>query len=872
MFNLLKRSFLLSSILFCIWGIITPVIADKDTEYYTIHIYVDTGSSMVRAIRATGSDVLDRSTKEIPTLINKLLNGKYIGSLPLKKNYRIFVTPFCSINGAIKYDTNIEKRFSYLVGEATKPDFSKLKDFYQIAPFSCDKETYCSQLLTDKAWPQENPQTIFIILSNSQKQLKVDLDIRKTLEQNNSAIISCKLPRMGAYEGDSLRDEITKRMEYVFKEAVAKIKPLKRRFEISSITSPTGNNIHSSNPEKKISILVKNKSGYDIINTRVKIECQGADITPQSIDIAKISKDQVKRVVSLFKFSNFSERKKIILVCSVPGIKEKKIQSAKRSESFNYIIDTPDVSMNWILPDEIYLNLQHDIDFSNPIIKVPLLNVQEKGKGDATLEATQIQDQGNIIAPLTISRKRKTSTGNIIKLSDTGKYSLNIKLSGSPSDWVDKTAKIKLTLKTSEKIDIEKVKEIKFIGYTQQIIKFNSTKLKVGKDGIGNLPIILTQSADYGLRFPCKIKIVPSTFLKSPADGIVNLIPEQALQVLKFDVDKLSKLEKLTIKLCPIAKEVTKFEGFKQAQKTTQISLPLDYNNFSSKFKLTVKGSKGSGSYKANTVIQLKAIPPSKNKVFKKWTGDVKYLDRLASSPSNAIKMPMRDVKLIATYKIKATPPPPPIEVTADFSCKQKKEEIIAGTPIKFKNKSINANNFEWNFENKKTSIKENPTHIFREPGFYKIQLIAYAEDGSKDTKTLKIEVLEPPNSMTGLFIILLIVGGIVFIVYKLITRKPPLFVTFYRNGKEIGNEKVTSHISFEKLGSPKKIILYNVWDKDDKRVKIEFLSDTDEIFRSELSGDIVLRAEKRTPSNGVGKYTIIGTNDYFIVTESEDI
>ena len=389
-------------------------------------------------------------------------------------------------------------------------------------------------------------------------------------------------------------------------------------------------------------------------------------------------------------FKNIEGKNKLTVKFTVPPILKYRVNGASTRLLFNVIKDKNPI--NWVHSKIVEMDAQLNLDMSEPTLNIPLLNVKHRGNGTIKLECTKTQDPGNIIKSLSIASSKKESI-NKISITDDGEYTLKVKLAGEPSDWVNKTAKIKLTLNPANKVETntgKTVSELIVQGYTPQILKLNSSKLKVDKNnGVALLPLITMRETKSGLKFPCEIKLKPADVLIDPADGVILLQPGQPLPRLKFNLEKLNKLEKLNMQISTGDKNATRFLPFKQTVQTSTVTLPLDYSNFSSQFKLTVNGGNGSGDYKANTIVQFKANIPPKGKVFNKWTGDIGNLDRSVYSASNAIKMPDQNVKLTAAYKIKAIPPPPPIECSADFSCKQKPEEIIVGEEIKFKNQIL---------------------------------------------------------------------------------------------------------------------------------------------------------------------------------------
>ncbi|HSV87121.1 MAG TPA: PKD domain-containing protein, partial [Bacteroidales bacterium] len=84
--------------------------------------------------------------------------------------------------------------------------------------------------------------------------------------------------------------------------------------------------------------------------------------------------------------------------------------------------------------------------------------------------------------------------------------------------------------------------------------------------------------------------------------------------------------------------------------------------------------------------------------------------------------------------------------------------EAIFNSPIEgcvpfevmFENYSRHANRFLWTFGDGKHSVNENPRHVFHEPGYFRVQLVAYG-DGGRDTTYRYITV--HPNPVADFYI-----------------------------------------------------------------------------------------------------------------------
>lgn len=66
-----------------------------------------------------------------------------------------------------------------------------------------------------------------------------------------------------------------------------------------------------------------------------------------------------------------------------------------------------------------------------------------------------------------------------------------------------------------------------------------------------------------------------------------------------------------------------------------------------------------------------------------------------------------------------------------------------AGDVIWFANKTPEAAFYEWHFGDQIRSDQENPTHIFSEPGDYRVELTAYSDAGSR-TRTRTVTIHDP--------------------------------------------------------------------------------------------------------------------------------
>ena len=63
------------------------------------------------------------------------------------------------------------------------------------------------------------------------------------------------------------------------------------------------------------------------------------------------------------------------------------------------------------------------------------------------------------------------------------------------------------------------------------------------------------------------------------------------------------------------------------------------------------------------------------------------------------------------------------------------------GTPITFKNSSLNASKYKWDFGDGNTSLSNEPTHTYKNIGDYKIKLISIDSTGCMDSDTTEISI-----------------------------------------------------------------------------------------------------------------------------------
>lgn len=91
---------------------------------------------------------------------------------------------------------------------------------------------------------------------------------------------------------------------------------------------------------------------------------------------------------------------------------------------------------------------------------------------------------------------------------------------------------------------------------------------------------------------------------------------------------------------------------------------------------------------------------------------------------------------------------------------------ITAGDTVSFTNESTDATSWAWDFGDESTSTKENPVHVYADPGSYTVSLTATNDDGEDtETKADFITVTakpEPPTAAFSADSTTIIVGGTV--------------------------------------------------------------------------------------------------------------
>ncbi len=84
-----------------------------------------------------------------------------------------------------------------------------------------------------------------------------------------------------------------------------------------------------------------------------------------------------------------------------------------------------------------------------------------------------------------------------------------------------------------------------------------------------------------------------------------------------------------------------------------------------------------------------------------------------------------------------------------DFSVEP--EIVEVGKPVIFKNLTLNASSYQWNFGDGQTSTQISPTITYEESGTYKVTLTAFTDDNQRDSLSRNITVGE--RVMTGISI-----------------------------------------------------------------------------------------------------------------------
>ncbi len=96
------------------------------------------------------------------------------------------------------------------------------------------------------------------------------------------------------------------------------------------------------------------------------------------------------------------------------------------------------------------------------------------------------------------------------------------------------------------------------------------------------------------------------------------------------------------------------------------------------------------------------------------------------------------------------------LSITLIFSCKKLPEPSFsykptenpeAGETLEFKNLTLNATSYEWDFGDTQTSTLENPEHIYEVAGIYGVKLTAYNESG--DNSIIQSVTINEPTILS---------------------------------------------------------------------------------------------------------------------------
>lgn len=88
------------------------------------------------------------------------------------------------------------------------------------------------------------------------------------------------------------------------------------------------------------------------------------------------------------------------------------------------------------------------------------------------------------------------------------------------------------------------------------------------------------------------------------------------------------------------------------------------------------------------------------------------------------------------------------LEVIASFQFEGSADNFLEVT---FKNFSQNAVSYAWNFGDGNTSTEMSPVHTYTEGGKYMVELTATGEDGSTNSKTEEVNVVDPNETLAAL-------------------------------------------------------------------------------------------------------------------------
>lgn len=192
------------------------------------------------------------------------------------------------------------------------------------------------------------------------------------------------------------------------------------------------------------------------------------------------------------------------------------------------------------------------------------------------------------------------------------------------------------------------------------------------------------------------------------------------------------------------------------------------------------------------------------------------FVVKLTAFAANGTKA-SKEERVTVVIESKKLPP-----LVADFSANRQAND--AKQIFKFTNKSVGAAKYYWDFGDGSKSSEANPTHTynFSEDKTLNVSLTVVSSDGREEKKISTIKITVPKKqSGIGLVIaiIVLILGGAIFAVFKIMKRGKTFKVTFFsKDNKPMGSKlvKVGEIVSITSLNGSNDLDFQIVKSSDD--------------------------------------------------------
>lgn len=192
------------------------------------------------------------------------------------------------------------------------------------------------------------------------------------------------------------------------------------------------------------------------------------------------------------------------------------------------------------------------------------------------------------------------------------------------------------------------------------------------------------------------------------------------------------------------------------------------------------------------------------------------FVVKLTAFAANGTKA-SKEERVTVVIESKKLPP-----LVADFSANRQANDVKQ--IFKFTNKSVGAAKYYWDFGDGSKSSEANPTHTynFSEDRTLNVSLTVVSSDGREEKKISTIKITVPKKqSGIGLVIaiIVLILGGAIFAVFKIMKRGKTFKVTFFsKDNKPMGSKlvKVGEIVSITSLNGANDLDFQIVKSSDD--------------------------------------------------------